>query len=69
MGLGLTETYTPSLRNEDAHDRAWRLPLWDEYQTLLESSFADVYNIGGRWAGAPGCAAATTARRAAARAG
>ena len=37
---------------EDVFDRAWRLPLWDEYQTLLESSFADVYNIGGRWAGA-----------------
>ncbi|HZH44624.1 MAG TPA: leucyl aminopeptidase [Lysobacter sp.] len=37
---------------EATFDRAWRLPLWDEYQTLLESSFADVYNIGGRWAGA-----------------
>ncbi|HRO27888.1 MAG TPA: leucyl aminopeptidase [Luteimonas sp.] len=37
---------------EDVFDRAWRLPLWDEYQTLLESQFADVYNIGGRWAGA-----------------
>jgi leucyl aminopeptidase len=37
---------------EHAFDRAWRLPLWDEYQTMLESSFADVYNIGGRWAGA-----------------
>lgn len=37
---------------ENVFDRAWRLPLWDEYQTLLESSFADVYNIGGRWAGA-----------------
>ncbi len=37
---------------ETVFDRAWRLPLWDEYQTLLESSFADVYNIGGRWAGA-----------------
>lgn len=35
-----------------SHDRAWRLPLWDDYQTMLESSFADVYNIGGRWAGA-----------------
>jgi len=33
-------------------DRAWRLPLWDEYQSLLESRFADIYNIGGRWAGA-----------------
>ncbi len=37
---------------EHAHDRAWRLPLWDDYQPLLDSSFADVYNIGGRWAGA-----------------
>ncbi len=37
---------------EQVFDRAWRLPLWDEYQTLLESSFADVYNIGGRWGGA-----------------
>jgi len=37
---------------ENVFDRAWRLPLWDEYQTLLESTFADVYNIGGRWAGA-----------------
>jgi len=37
---------------EQVFDRAWRLPLWDEYQTLLESTFADVYNIGGRWGGA-----------------
>ncbi|GAB3753845.1 leucyl aminopeptidase [Lysobacter olei] len=37
---------------ENVFDRAWRLPLWDEYQTMLESTFADVYNIGGRWAGA-----------------
>ena len=37
---------------EHVFDRAWRLPLWDEYQTMLDSSFADVYNIGGRWAGA-----------------
>ncbi|MEH6421059.1 leucyl aminopeptidase [Pseudomonas sp. CGJS7] len=37
---------------EMVFDRAWRLPLWDEYQTQLESTFADVYNIGGRWAGA-----------------
>ncbi|GAB3508939.1 leucyl aminopeptidase [Pseudoxanthomonas daejeonensis] len=37
---------------ENVFDRAWRLPLWDEYQTLLESTFADVYNIGGRWGGA-----------------
>jgi len=37
---------------ETTFDRAWRLPLWDEYQPMLDSSFADVYNIGGRWAGA-----------------
>ncbi|GAB2489932.1 leucyl aminopeptidase [Arenimonas alkanexedens] len=33
-------------------DRAWRLPLWDEYQTQLESAYADIYNIGGKNAGA-----------------
>jgi len=37
---------------ENVFDRAWRLPLWDEYQTMLESTFADVYNIGGKGAGA-----------------
>jgi leucyl aminopeptidase len=34
------------------HDRAWRLPLWDDYQGQLESGFADVANIGGKNAGA-----------------
>ena len=37
---------------ETAFDRAWQMPLWDEYQGMLDSAFADVYNIGGRWAGA-----------------
>ncbi len=37
---------------EQVFDRAWRLPLWDEYQTMLESAFADIYNIGGKGAGA-----------------
>ena len=37
---------------ETTFDRAWQLPLWDEYQGQLDSQFADVYNIGGRWAGA-----------------
>jgi len=37
---------------EQVFDRAWRLPLWDEYQSLLESGFADVANIGGKYAGA-----------------
>ena len=37
---------------ETVFDRAWQLPLWDEYQSQLDSAFADVYNIGGRWGGA-----------------
>jgi len=32
-------------------DRAWRLPLWDEYDELLKSNFADMANIGGPQAG------------------
>ena len=32
-------------------DRAWQLPLWDEYQEQLKSNFADMANIGGREAG------------------
>ncbi len=35
-----------------AHDRAWRLPLWDEYQGQLDSGFADIANIGGKYGGA-----------------
>jgi leucyl aminopeptidase len=30
---------------------AWQLPLWDEYQDMLDSNFADIANIGGRAAG------------------
>ncbi len=37
---------------EVAHDRAWHLPLWDDYQEQLKSPFADMGNIGGRLAGA-----------------
>ncbi len=36
---------------EQMDDRAWQLPLWDEYQDLLKSNFADIANIGGRAAG------------------
>ncbi len=35
-----------------ANDRAWRLPLWDDYQSQLDSNFADMANIGGKGAGA-----------------
>jgi leucyl aminopeptidase len=34
-----------------AYDRAWRMPLWDDYQDQLKSNFADFANIGGRPAG------------------
>jgi leucyl aminopeptidase len=34
-------------------EKAWQLPLWDEYQTYLHSNFADMANI------APGRAAGT----------
>ncbi|MBT3430182.1 MAG: leucyl aminopeptidase [Proteobacteria bacterium] len=37
---------------ESARDRAWRMPIWDEYQKQLNSPFADIANIGGRTAGA-----------------
>jgi leucyl aminopeptidase len=32
-------------------DRAWQLPLWDDYQEMIDSKAADIANIGGRWAG------------------
>jgi leucyl aminopeptidase len=32
-------------------DRAWRLPLWEEYQSQLDSPFADMKNVGGMPAG------------------
>ena len=35
-----------------ALDRAWRLPLWDDYRNQLESAFADIANVGGKSAGA-----------------
>jgi leucyl aminopeptidase len=31
----------------ETHDRAWRMPLWDDYQEQLKSNFADIANIGG----------------------
>ena len=33
---------------EAAWDRAWRLPLWDDYQEQIKSPFADMSNVGGR---------------------
>ena len=36
---------------QTAGDRAWQLPLWEEYEKQLESPFADMANIGGREGG------------------
>ena len=36
---------------ENTLDRVWRMPLWDDYQSQLNSAFADMTNTGGRDAG------------------
>ena len=36
---------------QESGDRAWRMPLWDDYQEQIKSPFADMANIGGRPAG------------------
>ena len=53
---GLLSNHDPLAREildagENTGDRAWRLPLWDEYQSQIDSPFADMANIGGREAG------------------
>ena len=45
LAAALTEAGQRSL------DPAWRLPLEEEYQELINSPFADVANVGGREAG------------------
>ncbi|MCW8825507.1 MAG: leucyl aminopeptidase [Gammaproteobacteria bacterium] len=36
---------------KDSGDRAWQLPLWEEYDEQLKSPYADMANIGGPGAG------------------
>ena len=36
---------------DDAYDRAWQMPLWDDYQEGLNSNFADFANVAGRAGG------------------
>lgn len=36
---------------ESMYDRAWRMPLWDEYQKQIDTPFADIANVGGPGAG------------------
>jgi leucyl aminopeptidase len=33
---------------DESFDRAWQLPLWDDYQEGLKSNFADFANVAGR---------------------
>jgi leucyl aminopeptidase len=33
-------------------EKAWQMPMDDDYKELLKSAFADLANIGGRWGGA-----------------
>ncbi|WP_373053920.1 leucyl aminopeptidase [Thioalkalivibrio sp.] len=51
--LGNDDELVQSLKaaGSATYDRAWELPLWDEYQEQLKSNFADMANIGGRPAG------------------
>ncbi|HAF92005.1 MAG TPA: leucyl aminopeptidase, partial [Pseudomonas sp.] len=51
--LGNDQNLIDQLREagEAAADRAWQLPLFDEYQEQLDSPFADIANIGGPKAG------------------
>ncbi len=36
---------------DNALDRAWHMPMLDDYQPQLDSNFADMANIGGRAGG------------------
>jgi leucyl aminopeptidase len=51
--LSNDETFAAEILNagKQAHDRAWQLPLWEEYQEQLNTNFADMANVGGREAG------------------
>jgi leucyl aminopeptidase len=35
----------------EIHDRAWQLPIWDDYQKQINTSYADMQNVGGFPAG------------------
>jgi len=53
---GLLSTHNPLAHellnaSEQSGDRAWRLPLWDDYQDQLDSPFADFTNLGGKGGG------------------
>jgi leucyl aminopeptidase len=37
---------------DDAWDRIWQMPVWEDYQEQLRTNFADMANVGGRPGGA-----------------
>jgi len=50
---GLLSNHNPLAKDllnagQTCGDRAWQLPLWDEYQEQIDSPFADMANVGGR---------------------
>lgn len=36
---------------ESTGEKVWRMPLHEKYDKLIDSKFADMKNVGGRWAG------------------
>ncbi len=48
--FGNDDSLVKELENagNESFDRAWPLPMWDDYQDQLKSNFADMANIGGR---------------------
>src|SRR5207249_4237010 len=48
--LGNNEALIQELKQagEESGERAWQLPLWDDYYDLIKSDVADVKNTGGR---------------------
>lgn len=53
---GLVTNHDPLAKDllaagEESFDRAWQLPMWDEYQEQIKSPFADMANTGGRSGG------------------
>jgi len=46
--------YSETLKSsaDYTYERIWELPMWYDYDSLLESKIADVSNLGPRWGGA-----------------
>jgi leucyl aminopeptidase len=51
--LSNDEKLTEKIKNSSniSHDYVWELPMWEEFQSELDSNFADIANIGKRYAG------------------